>query len=218
MPVAFLEGLFISKIQSDPVVFFSVVFTVVVSITLHELGHGFAAISQGDDTPRVMGHMTWDPLVHMGGFSLVLLAVAGLAWGMMPVDPTRFRGRYGEAIVAAAGPAVNLVLAFLALTALGLWIRFGGVADGGAAENFQFFLQVFGVVNVVLFLLNLLPVPPLDGSTVLANFVPPYRRFIGNPDNQGIFLAAFVAVFLLAGGLFSAGARVASRWVEIVAG
>jgi Zn-dependent protease len=210
--------LFITQVTKDPVFFVSVVFTVVVSITLHELGHGIAAISQGDDTPRVTGHMTWDPLVHMGGLSLLMLAVAGLAWGMMPVDPTRFRGRYGEALVAAAGPAVNLLLALLSLTLLGLWHRFGGVAAEGGASNFQQFLGIFGLVNVTLFLLNLLPVPPLDGSTVLANFLPPYRRFVRNPDNQGIFLAAFFAVLLLAGPLFEAGNVVAIRWVAWIAG
>ena len=96
-------ALFIDLITQAPEYYFSVVVAVVISIVLHELGHGFAAIWQGDDTPRISGHMTLNPLVHMGGFSLFLLVMAGIAFGQMPVNPGRFRSRYGNALVAAAG-------------------------------------------------------------------------------------------------------------------
>ena len=119
-----MGNLFIQTLWTDPTYFFGVLITVVVSIVLHELAHGYAAIKLGDDTPLVTGHMTFDPLVHMGGMSLILLAIAGIAFGAMPVDRTRLRGRYGEAIMAAAGPAMNVLLAVLALTTLGLWDRF----------------------------------------------------------------------------------------------
>jgi Zn-dependent protease len=209
---------FLTTAWEEPVHFVSVIFTVVVSIVLHELAHGYAALAQGDDTPRRLGHITLDPLVHMGVFSIVVLLIAGIAWGQTPVDPTRFRGRFGEALVAVAGPAVNLVLALLGLTAFALWVRFaGGPAEGGLALNFQSFLLVFGVTNLVLCLFNLLPVPPLDGASVVADFVPPYRRFVRDPDNQGVFFALFVGVFVLAPRLFDVAYDVAGFWIRLIA-
>ena len=216
MPPAF--SLFAQEALDNPVFFFSVVITVVVSVTLHELGHGYAALSQGDDTPRVLGHMTLDPLKHMGLTSLIALVVIGFAWGAMPVNPSRFRSRHGDALVAFAGPAVNLLLAALGLTILGLWMRLGGPVEEGAALNLREFLFVFGMWNILLFLFNLLPIPPLDGSTVVASFVPPYARFIQNPDNQGVFFAAFIAILVFASPLWDAAETVAVTWMRVVGG
>ena len=177
----FIEYLFAPASQ---LFFGCVVITVVISIVLHELAHGWAAIWQGDDTPRQMGHMTGDPMVHMGGFSLLMLALVGMAFGAMPVNPGNFRSRYGDALVSAAGPAMNFLLALVALTALAVWVKISGSAIEGPSKNGQFFLQIFGTTNIALGIFNLLPVPPLDGSTVLGNFVPAYRRWrdsLGNP-------------------------------------
>ena len=86
------------------------VFWVIFSICLHELAHGWAAIWQGDRTPRETGHMTMNPMVHMGGASLIVFALVGIAWGLMPTDPSRYRwGRRGRIAVAAAGPLMNLL-------------------------------------------------------------------------------------------------------------
>ena len=70
----------------SPVLLISWVVWVIGSIVLHELAHGWAAISRGDRTPIERGHMTWNPLIHMGGMSLLVFAVVGIAWGMMPVN------------------------------------------------------------------------------------------------------------------------------------
>ena len=78
------------------------VFWVIFSICLHELAHGWAAIWQGDRTPRETGHMTMNPMVHMGGASLIVFALVGIAWGLMPTDPSRYRwGRRGRIQAAA---------------------------------------------------------------------------------------------------------------------
>ncbi|MEM1098863.1 MAG: site-2 protease family protein [Planctomycetota bacterium] len=180
--------------------FFCVVITVIVSIVLHELAHGWAAIRLGDDTPIRLDRMTGNPLVHMGPYSLLGLAVFGIAWGQMPVDPTRMRGRYCDAQVAVAGPAMNVLLAIVTLTSLALWIRFGGFATGpGVAENGQTFLRIAGIYNLVLAAFNLLPAPPLDGSRILGDFVEKYRRFAFDPANQGAMLLAFFFAFAVAG-------------------
>jgi Zn-dependent protease len=220
MSLAFLDfgNFFISSAFDDPVFFVSVVFTVVVSVTLHELGHAWAALAQGDDTPRVMGHLTLDPLVHMGGISLLMLFLVGIAWGATPVNPTRFRGRFGEAIVSFAGPAVNLLLALTGLVALGLWNRVGGPPSSEVSTSFHEFLFVFGSWNVILFLFNLLPIPPLDGSKVVADFSPPYRRWIHDPHNHGVFSVLFLVAFFLSGDAFAGVLRGCSAFVQIVAG
>jgi Zn-dependent protease len=214
---SFLDGLFLFMVKTDPVYFVSWIFTVVVSVVLHELGHGYAAIRQGDFTPEMTGHMTLDPLVHMGPFSLIALFVAGFAWGAMPVDPTRFKSKYGEAIVSFAGPAVNVLLAFLALTGLGLWLRLGGPPEGQVATNIVKFLWVFGVANLLLFLLNLLPIPPLDGSRVLGNFSRPFRRISEDPNNQGLFFVLFIGVFLGARFLVRGAVHIADAWLSVLA-
>jgi Zn-dependent protease len=206
--------LFVDNLTTDPVYYFTVVFCVTSSIVLHELGHGFAAIQQGDDTPLETGHMTWNPLVHMGPMGLGLLCLAGIAFGVMPVDPRRFRSRYGDAIVAAAGPLVNGVLGIVSLTILALLHKQGIDPRVGGVNP----LGIMGLLNIVLFLFNLIPVAPLDGSVVVGNFVPAYRAFIHNPANSGYTWIAFGVVFLLAGRLFRMGADVASAYLSWVAG
>jgi len=139
---------------------------VIGSITLHELAHGWAALWEGDGTPRELGHMTGNPLVHMGGMSLLLFAVLGIAFGLMPVTPSRFRHGYvGRIVVSAAGPVMNLLLFLIFAVALGLMERFG--ASGPVADNVSMFLNFGAMLNVVLVVLNLLPLPPLDGWGIL---------------------------------------------------
>ena len=182
--------------------FFSIVISVVISITLHELAHGWAAIRLGDQTPIHSGHMTGNPLVHMGPFSIAALLIAGIAWGQMPIDPTRLRGKYAEAQVAFAGPAMNFLLSFLALTGLGLWLRFGGYSDTQVQHNTVNFLSDFGGINAVLGVFNLFPVPPLDGSHILANLNRKYALFIDDPAHQGVMILAFIFMFSAASVIF----------------
>lgn len=192
----------------------SVVVTVIVSIILHELAHGWAAIWQGDDTPRRQGHMTPSPLVHMGGFSLVLLVMVGISYGQMPVNPSRFRSRYGDALVSGAGPAMNLVLAILGLTIFGLWQRFATGAADQTILNTQKFLWIFGTTNIVLCLFNLFPVPPLDGSSILANFHQGYAKLANDPTKQQAFMFVFFFALMLASGkLFDIAGSVGVRYV-----
>lgn len=205
------------------------VLTVIISIVLHELAHGWAAIRVGDDTPIRMNRITGNPLVHMGPVSLALVFLMGLGWGAMPVDPTRFRGKYAEAFVAFAGPAMNLCLAILALTALGLWQRFEVAEAVTTAAAFdqsdmvqkgKTFLWVFGLVNILLAMFNLAPVPPLDGSTILANFNRGYRDWI--TSNAHLAPVLFMGYFIFIGALnqfehnlWSVSARAAQAWIEL---
>ena len=214
----FIQNLF-SNDPADRFHFFAVVLVVVLSIVLHELAHGWAALRLGDPTPLEQGRMTLNPIVHMGGFSLLALAMVGLAWGQMPIDRSRLRGRHAEAWVALAGPAMNLALGLLCLTALGLWLRFGGPAPGpGLAENGQRLLRVAGLINFALLVFNLLPVPPLDGSHLASDFSPGYRRFVENPANQGALFIGFVFAFIAARPLIALSHQAASAWLSLFLG
>ncbi len=190
-------------------------FWVIFSITLHELAHGWAAIWQGDDTPIRLQRMTMNPLVHMGGMSLLMFVVIGIAWGAMPVDPSKFRwGRRGNAVVAAAGPAMNLLLAFFALTAGALWIHYGPSVEP-LRGNVSQFLMIGGMLNLVLMVFNLLPVPPLDGSQILIGLSFRFYRLFQNPQAMMFGMFVILAIFMsgIGGFLFEGAATLSSRYI-----
>lgn len=186
------------------------IFWVIFSITMHELAHGWAALWQGDDTPRRLNRLTLNPMVHMGGMSLVVFLIIGIAWGLMPVDPSRFRwGRRGRVVVSAAGPAMNLLLASVALTLLVGWLALGP-QGGNLSSNLAIFLYTGGWLNILLAFFNLLPIPPLDGSSILSGLSVRAYRFFTQP--QAVMLGMFIvmAAFYLTplGGLIWGGSHV----------
>ncbi len=190
------------------------VVVVIGAITLHELAHGWAALWEGDGTPRELGHMTGNPLVHMGSMSLLLFAVLGIAFGMMPVNPSRFRhGHAGRIIVAAAGPAMNLVLFVIFALSLGALARSG--ASGPVANNVALFLNMAAMLNLVLAVFNLLPLPPLDGWRILEGCHWKIRALSNHP--KAPIAALFVLMVLFMSG-FGWIWTLADRAVMTVAG
>lgn len=211
-----IDGWWVTGVLQSPngvVILVSWTFWLFFGITLHELGHGWAAVRLGDRTPIDSGHMTWNPLVHTGPMSLAAFAFFGLAWGAMPVDPTRMRGRYAEAIMAFAGPMQNLSLAVAAVVLGAVVGVHGGVLGDPLRPNVYIFFQVGAWLNVALFIFNLMPVPPLDGSRILANFSPAYARFIDSDLGRGFsFIGFFVAFMFVGMFVFSHVAIPASHW------
>ncbi len=144
------------------------IIALIISIVLHEMAHGFAADRLGDPTARLQGRLSPNPLVHidlLGSVvipALLLLSQAGILFGWakpVPYNPYNLRDqKWGEAKVAAAGPAVNLALALI----FGLLIRFGG--DLGLAPSFLELSAYVVYINILLAFFNLIPIPPLDGS------------------------------------------------------
>ncbi|MBX3367146.1 MAG: site-2 protease family protein [Phycisphaeraceae bacterium] len=189
-------------LESNPVALVSWVVVVIGSIVLHELAHGWVATRLGDDTPRLSGHLTINPLVHIPPMAWLLFALFGFTWGQMPVNSARLRGRYGDAIVSLAGPLMNLLIALGAIVALCLWIGFG---QGHWVQGFRFEEPLFTntarfwmyavVLNVILCLFNLLPVPPLDGFRIAASVFPPVRRMLDTERGAQFGLLAFVLLF-----------------------
>jgi Zn-dependent protease len=178
---------------------------VIGSVVLHELAHGWAALAFGDRTPRETGHMTANPLVHMGQTSLILFALIGIAWGQMPVNPSRMRGRFAPVIVALAGPAMNLALFGITVVLTAVWIGFvrgaWGVTpiENPLAENLLVFLTRGVELNILLGLFNLLPVPPLDGFRILTGLIPPLERLWQREQAQIAAVILFVLLFMFGG-------------------
>lgn len=188
--------------NDNPALLVSWVVWVIGSIVLHELAHGWAAIRFGDRTPIDTGHMTWNPLVHMGGMSLVCFALVGIAWGAMPVDPSRMRGRHADALVSLAGPAMNLLLAIAALAVGIVWMGVAGGhwiagvrADEPLYTNVWLFFRAGVWLNTILMLFNLAPVPPLDGSRIVGHYAPAYRRYFESENGQWVGWGLLLLLF-----------------------
>jgi Zn-dependent protease len=211
-----VKHFFIEYLTANPRFYWAVIVTVIVSVCLHELAHGLVAIWRGDRTPIEQHRLGPNPLVHMGPISIVCLFVSGIAWGAMPIDRTRLRGRFAEALVALAGPVMNVLIALFSLGLLALWYRFGeDFKPFGASttEDLQYLLWIFGYVNFGLAIFNMIPVPPLDGSHILANLSPGYDRLIQTLSMTGGTIVLFILVFSTSGRFLWPAAEVVARKV-----
>lgn len=170
----------------------------IFSICCHEYMHAVAALWQGDDTAKLSGHLTLNPLKQMGVFSLIMLLIVGFAFGQVPVDRSRLRRPYGEAIVSFAGPFANVILFFLFSIGLAIaWIY--------EIEPAAKICGVGGVLNSVLFLLNMAPFPPLDGYGVLSSFFPEIRNRRSSEFANGATVLILMFLFMFSHYLFIAG-------------
>ncbi len=164
--------LFLETLLANPTYFFTTVAIVVASVMLHELAHGFVAITQGDDTPRISGHMTLNPIRLISWQSLIFLCVAGIAWGQMPVNPTKFRwGKLSSILVFLAGPLANLAIGFLLIELYKL------SSMSALPVEQPKLLLLAAQINLILFLLNLIPIPPLDGFQVIGEIIPWFQSW-----------------------------------------
>ncbi len=141
---------------------------VLVAVTVHEYAHAWVADRMGDPTPRRRGRLTLNPIVHLDPIGSLLFLIAGFGWARpVEVNPGYFSDwRRGMLAVAAAGPLSNLTAAFV----IGLGFKLGLLEAGGWLGGLAYFVVR---INVVLAVFNLLPVPPLDGSKILAGVLPP---------------------------------------------
>lgn len=142
---------------------------VFIGLSFHEFSHGLAAYLMGDNTAKDAGRLTIDPRSHIDILGFITLLVAGFGWAKpVPINPWKFKKRRaGTIIVSLAGPIMNLFLAFITLFIVFSFQIFGW-------ENQILLNIVLGVyyVNISLFVFNLLPIPPLDGSKILASVLP----------------------------------------------
>ncbi|WHY70074.1 site-2 protease family protein [Neobacillus sp. SuZ13] len=148
--------------------------TLMIAFTFHEFAHAFVAYKFGDMTAQKQGRLTLNPLKHLDPIGTILIFIAGFGWAR-PVPVNRFffkKPRLAGILVSVAGPLSNLVLA-----ALGFVIAFGLNRFGAAPpESFYDFLEIFIRLNIVLFIFNLLPFPPLDGYRIIEDLAPNHVR------------------------------------------
>jgi Zn-dependent protease len=181
------------------------ILTLLIAFTFHELAHAWSAVQLGDDTPARMGRLTLNPLAHLDPIGSLLLIVAGFGWAKpVQINPYNLRNgpQLGMAIVAAAGPFANLVMALLAALPfrLGLVALSARGSIGGLLPTPAGFLIDFIFLNLVLMLFNLIPIAPLDGSKILRGFAPrELDRTLASLEQWGPFL--LMALVFLGGGL-----------------
>ncbi len=172
----------------------------IFSVVVHEVAHGYMAYWLGDNTAKYEDRLTLNPIKHLEWFGSFFLPLASyflggfiIGWAKpVPFNPYNLRDqKWGEAKVAFAGPLSNILIALF----FGLLIRFGVLASLG--ESFLYIGTMIVLINLVLATFNLMPVPPLDGSKILFNFLP-YSMNSTKVwlEQNGIFLALFFVFFL----------------------
>ncbi|MGB4505406.1 MAG: site-2 protease family protein [Syntrophaceticus sp.] len=145
---------------------------VIIALTFHEYAHARVADQLGDPTARYMGRMSLNPLAHLDPIGFIMLLVAGFGWAKpVPVNPLNFRGdrTKGMMLVSAAGPLMNLFIAFSAALVLNFALP-GTQMLYSNAPLVQIMWSIV-IINVYLAVFNLIPIPPLDGSKVLAGLL-----------------------------------------------
>ena len=193
---------------------------ILLSMTVHEAMHAFMGYFLGDNTAKIEGRLTLNPLKHIDPFMTLLLPLTMVLLGgpvfggakPVPFNPNRVRyGEWGAAMVALAGPLTNLFIAFLAF---GIGVLMGVVSNGGLVAS-SFLGSVIAMtvsVNLGFFVFNMLPVPPLDGSRLLYALAPESARRLMEQIEQYGTLVVFLLVVLFS----SAIGRVMSACISTI--
>lgn len=173
----------------------------IMSVVIHEVAHGFAADHMGDPTPRLQGRLSLNPLKHLDWFGSLLIPLltyqaGGFIFGWakpVMINPYNLRGRWGEAIVALAGPGSNIIVAIF----FGLIFRFGPIF--GFSVDFLNAILSIVIINLILAVFNLMPIPPLDGSRVVYAIFPSFSSKYRNTLEGLGFLLVVVFVIIFSG-------------------
>jgi Zn-dependent protease len=174
-----------------------VVVSIIISIVIHEAMHGFAAYALGDDTAKEAGRLTLNPLKHIDLYTTILLPIIMrlvvhtpfLAAKPVPFNPHRVKfGEYGAAIVGLAGPLSNFLLASIAAIFLHIF-------SASISLNLDTYIFYFLEINIYVFVFNMIPFPPLDGSRLLYAFAPePLQRVMARIEAMGFTAIIFILI------------------------
>jgi Zn-dependent protease len=179
----------------SPDVLIAILLILFVSLPFHEFSHALAAYRLGDSTAKYMGRLTLNPLAHLDPFGALLILLVGFGWAKpTPYNPYNVRGgKTGEVIIAVAGPISNLVLAIAAA----LPLRYIYATGVGVPDVVVSALSTFVMLNVILAVFNLIPIPPLDGSKLLYAVMSPQTERQWRPVlEQYGFIILFAALLL----------------------
>lgn len=172
---------------------------VIVAMTFHEFAHAWMATKLGDDTPRLQGRLNLNPMSHIDPVGIICLALLGFGWGKpVQINSRNFDGKYSlskaEAMVAAAGPVMNFIIAFIFLIIYGIY---GYAVTTITKTTLAIEKIIWSIisVNIGLGVFNLIPIYPLDGSKVLEHFLP-YKAKEWMYNNQNILtIIVFFVIF-----------------------
>jgi Zn-dependent protease len=155
----------LSILFNDPLSFLIIAVGLVVSVTIHEFAHAFAADKLGDPTPRYQGRVTLDPRAHLDPMGTVAILILGFGWGKaVQFDPYNLKDpKRDTALIALAGPASNIILATILSIAIGVF---------GISGSLFSILATIIFINVMLAIFNLVPIAPLDGSKIAQALLP----------------------------------------------
>ncbi|WP_031515195.1 site-2 protease family protein [Desulfofalx alkaliphila] len=157
---------------------------IVIGLTFHEYAHAWAADKLGDPTARYMGRLTLNPVPHIDPIGLIMLFLFKFGWAKpVPVNPVRLRGnmRRSMMLVSVAGPATNIIIATVASLFFGLILLFESIHLVHIMNNII-------LINVILAIFNLLPVPPLDGGKILAGLLPGEQTWLIYLEQYGVIV------------------------------
>ncbi len=174
---------------------------ILLALTVHEFAHGYVAFRLGDPTAQAMGRLTLNPLKHLDPLGTLAFFIIKIGWAKpVPVNPAYFRNPRKDMLwVALAGPAVNLILAVIsALAVKVVWFIAANIPYSPMAEailvplNQVLMASVW--INLVLCIFNFLPIPPLDGSRILAGILPPHlARWYASVERYGFIIILVLA-------------------------
>ena len=173
-----------------------------IPITFHEFAHGFTAYLLGDSTAKNMGRLTFNPIAHIDWIGFLMLLFIGFGWGKpVPYNPYNLKNkRWGPLMVSLSGPLSNLIL----IVVFGLLLK--GLAFLGTENYLILLLAALVQINIILMVFNLLPVPPLDGSSIVFSLLPArFDSFKMTFQRLGwrILVIVLVADYLLNIGIFA---------------
>lgn len=171
------------------------------ALTIHEVSHGYVASRCGDQTARMQGRLTMNPLKHLDPLGTLAIFLIHFGWAKpVPVDPRNFRNPHRDMmLVSLAGPLANLATMVVSLLVLIVLVSLGPAIPTFVAEPLMAMFYLSCWINFILAIFNMIPIPPLDGSKVLMGLLPPrYAQQLARLDGAGfilIMILAFTGVF-----------------------
>lgn len=169
-------------------------------LPIHEFAHAFVATKLGDQTARLSGRLTLNPLAHIDPFGALLIIIAGFGYAKpVPVNPHSFKmdnKKAGMALTALAGPVSNLIMAFIFMVFYCAVFKFTNVVSGTFAYAVAYFFMYASSINISLAVFNLIPVPPLDGSRILRLIIPD-RYYYKYARYERYFVYAILVLVLI---------------------